>query len=77
MIGGTREPYAAVDGRDSPKGVAGGAGISRFAADIRVSLGNARDQHRRMDSKDTLLEAARLTVARDLVQIAIESLERP
>jgi hypothetical protein len=64
MIGAKREPYAAVDGRDFPQAVFGGARISRFAADCRVSLGNAMSQHRRMDSDDTLLEAARITTAR-------------
>jgi hypothetical protein len=64
MIGVKREPHAAVDGRDSPKGVAGGAGISRFTSVIRMSLDNAVSEHRRMDSNDSLLEAARLTIAR-------------
>lgn len=64
MIGVKREPHAAVSGRHSPKGVAGGAGISRFTSVIRMSLDNAASQHRRMDSNDTLLEAARITIAR-------------
>jgi hypothetical protein len=61
---GKRERYAAVDVRDLQQAVFDGASISRFAADIRMSLGNEMGQHRRMGSKDTLLEAARITVAR-------------
>jgi len=64
MIKGKREPYAAGDARHFLQAVFDGARISRFAPDYRMSRGSAMGEHRRMHSKDTLLDAARITIAR-------------